>query len=114
MAFLSHLTLRKIWLFFSSPVYYKDDGASLPVINGCGSGGDQQRVDVSTNLARGDNPMIITWNVPSATPAGTPVRTHNGLNSGFSFGAGLTEFIYIFGNLGAESTCTWRLYVLSM
>ena len=102
--------------FFLSSYFFFiiDFGQIPPTVSGCNNENNQTMADTTAILESGDTSRRITWRVPSATPAGTPVRTHNGLDSGDSFEAGLTEIIYIFGNQGAESTCTWRVYVLSM
>ncbi|XP_072024978.1 uncharacterized protein [Amphiura filiformis] len=87
-------------------------GQNAPNVAACNAASSQARVDTFVTLAAGSSSQSVTWNVPSAVPPSTAVRTHNSLNSGSQFQAGLTEIIYIYGNQGNEATCTYRVYVL--
>ncbi|XP_072024972.1 uncharacterized protein [Amphiura filiformis] len=85
-------------------------GQNVPIVTGCNPQSSQVRVDSFETLAGGQR-VVVTWNVPT-TQQGAVGRTHDNLNSGSQFPAGLTELIYIFGNQGSEATCTYRVYVL--
>ena len=69
----------------------------------------------STGQLSGQSTVQVPFNAPSSFNAAmtrTVSTGGNNLNTPGPFPAGLTEIIYIYGNAGAERTCTYRVYVL--
>ena len=67
MIFLDNLTYGQTRL---TCFRFLDIGANVPAVSGCNGGTDQTMADTTAELGASNAPMIITFNVPTASPAG--------------------------------------------
>ncbi|XP_072013725.1 uncharacterized protein [Amphiura filiformis] len=84
-------------------------GLAAPTVFACDS--TTSAISPNTNVvaANGASNAVVTYTAPSSSS--TALMTHNNLNTGSTFNLGLTQVIYIFGTTGAQSTCTYYIYV---